>query len=108
MEIVKKNEMAQKIRVAVICDTLQEAQDFISKLTPDALKVKCGISEYSVETNVLRIDWIKTGAVNFLGWRLNYVYTTKEVCDSEWFRTIIMPMFIVGIGDICLWSNPGS
>jgi len=97
----------QKIRVAVICDTLQEAQDFISKLAPDALKIKCGIGEYSVETNVLRIDWIKTGAVNFLGWRLNYVYTTKEVCDSEWFRTIIMPMFIAGIGDICLWSNPG-
>lgn len=99
--------MIQKIRVAVICDTLQEAQDFISKLAPDAMKVKCGISEYSVETNVLHIDWIKTGAVNFLGLRLNYVYTTKEVCDSEWFRTIIMPMFVAGIGDICLWSNPG-
>lgn len=92
--------MMQKIRVAVICDTLQEAQDFISKLAPDAIKVKCGISEYSVETNVLHIDWIKTGAVNFLGWRLNYVYTTREIFDSEWFRTIIMPMFCAGIGDI--------
>lgn len=92
--------MIQKIRVAVICDTLQEAQDFISKLAPDAMKVKRGISEYSVETNAMHIDWIKTGATNFLGWRLNYVYTTREILDSKWFRAIIVPMFCTGIGDI--------
>lgn len=92
--------MIQKIRVAVICDTLQEAQDFMSKLAPDAMKVKCSISEYSVETNALRIDWIRTGAVNFLGWRLNYVYTTKAISNCEWFNSIIRPMFMCGIGDI--------
>lgn len=92
--------MMQKIRVAVICDTLQEAQDFLGKLAPDAMKVKCGISEYSVETNFLHIDWIKTGAINFLGWRLNYVYTTKEIYDSKWFNTVISPMFICGVGDM--------
>lgn len=41
--------MMQKIRVAVVCDTLQEAQDFINKLAPDAVKAKCGISEYSIK-----------------------------------------------------------
>lgn len=92
--------MMQKIRVGIVCDTLQEAQDFIEKLAPDAARVRGGFSEYSVETNAMRIDWIPTETERFLGWRLNYVYTTNGIRNSRWFKTVIEPMFVCGIGDI--------
>ena len=92
--------MIHKIKVAVICDTLQEAQSFIQKLAPDAVVAKGSFSEYSVETNAMIIDWIPTGSMCFLGWRINYIYTTKEIYHSEWFNTVIAPMYVYGVGDM--------
>lgn len=50
-----------------------------------------------VETNMCIIQWMQPSR-NFKAHRLNYIYTTKEILDSEWFKTVVRPMLVGGCG----------
>lgn len=92
--------MIQKISVAVVCNTLDEAEVFIHKLAPEGRKRP---SKYlTVETNALRIDWIPYGLVNAKGRRYDYVYTTKEIVESAWYKVVVEPFYICSVGMIDL------
>lgn len=95
----KKSEF-RKIPVAIVYDNVDAAKRMIQKLEPhpfDMVVHRTGL----VETRSLMVQLIKAGDYNFHGRRLNFVYTTKEIADSEWFKTIISPMLTGGIGELC-------
>lgn len=92
----------QQIKIGVICDRAF-AKDTMMKIAGGAhiTGVLENKNSIEVDTISLHMKWIQPGLEGFKGCRLNYVYTTEDVADSEWFKTIIKPMICGG------WSSIG-
>lgn len=94
-----KQSKVRKIPVGLVYDDIDAAKRMLCKLEPqpfDMIVRQPGL----VETRSLMIHLIKEGDY-FHGCRLSFVYTTKEIADSEWFRTVVRPMMTCGIGELC-------
>lgn len=83
------------INIAVVCKTFEEAEKFIQYLAPEGIK-RCD-NPYTVETNCLRIMWIPANNETFCGYRFQQIYVSKDIYNSEWFKTVIYPMQFPGI-----------
>lgn len=94
-----KQSNIRKIPVGIVYDDIDAAKRMLCKLEPQPFDMIVHQSMV-VETRSLMIYLIKAGDYNFHGRRLSFVYTTKEIADSEWFKTVIRPMFHCGIGEI--------
>lgn len=94
-----KQSKVRKIPVGLVYDDVDAAKRMLCKLEPqpfDLIVHQPGL----VETRSLMVHLIKAGDYNFHGCRLSFIYTTKEIADSEWFNTVIRPMLTCGIGEI--------
>ena len=87
-----------RINVAVVCETLEEAEKVIQYLCPEGIKRRN--NPYTVETNCLRIMWITANDETFCGCRFQQIYVSKDIYNSEWFKTVILPMQFPGIAFI--------
>lgn len=96
---VHKQSKTRKIPVAIVYDDIYAANRMLHELEPRPLDI---IVHHSglVETRSLIVHLIKLGDTGFCGTRLSFVYTTKEIADSEWFKVVIRPMITGGIGEI--------
>lgn len=88
----------RRINVAVVCKTFNEAEKLIQYLAPEGIKRRN--NPYTVETNCLRIIWITANNETFCGYRFQQIYVSKDIYNSEWFKTVILPMQFPGIAFI--------
>lgn len=94
-----KQSKIRKVPVGIVYDDIDAANRMLCELVPrpfDMVIHKPGL----IETHSLIVYLIKAGDAGFCGARLSFVYTTKEIADSEWFNTVIHPMLTGGIGEI--------
>ena len=94
-----KQSKIRKIPVGIVYDDIDTVNRVPCELEPQPLDMvvhRPGL----VETRSLIVYLIKSGGAGFCGVRLSFVYTTKEIAKSEWFKTVIRPMLTGGIGEI--------
>lgn len=94
-----KQSKIRKIPVGIVYDDIDTVNRMLCELEPQPLDMvvhRPGL----VETRSLIVYLIKSGGAGFCGVRLSFVYTTKEIAKSEWFKTVIRPMLTGGIGEI--------
>lgn len=82
-QVVYKTNIHKKQNVGLIFKTLEEAEIFIKLNFPDAKEI---ISK-QWETDIFKIFYI-TPYISGHMVRLNHLYTTKEIEQSEWFKLI--------------------
>ncbi len=82
-----------KIKVGLVFRTKNEAKNFVYDIIHGT--VRESKNEFVFETDFVRFEWIPAYS-NFRGKKLNFVYTIKEICSSEWFTSVVMPMLCVG------------
>jgi hypothetical protein len=85
-----------KLKIAIITETKSEAIKFYNKLVDKDIPLDKSNTLIDV-TPIYIVYWIGKNTSG-CGSRINYVYTTKDAIDTEWFRTVIEPMFINGLG----------
>lgn len=68
---------------------VEEAQLFVKNNFPEAKLTRSYL--YAVETAMFRIVYIPAYKC-FHGQRLNHLFTTNEIEQSEWFNGVIRPM----------------
>lgn len=88
-----------KIKVGLVFKDKDTAKAFVCANSPYGKTVKDSEREFVYETPVANFVWIKPFD-NILGMRLNFVFTTEEIRDTDWFDTVIRPMQMVGTGAI--------
>ena len=86
-----------KIHIGLICESRSEVEDFILK------NINC--AQRGIDGNLLlEQDYFVFHHIKpytfFKGRRLSQVYTSLEVAQSDWFRCVIRPMLVGGVGDI--------
>lgn len=82
-QVIYKTNIHKKQNVGLIFKTLEEAEIFIKLNFPDAKE----IMSKQWETDIFKIFYI-TPYINGHMVRLNHLYTTKEIEQSEWFKSI--------------------
>lgn len=90
-----------KIKVALVFEDKNTAKQFALTKAPNGTVMVDSESHFVFETSILRFDWIKA-FTNFKGKRVNFVFTTKDIRDTNWFDVIIRPMQMPGTGVIDL------
>lgn len=88
-----------KIKVGLVFEDKETAKVFVCANQPYGKIVRDNKNEFVYETPIIIFTWIKP-FINTHGVRLNFVFTTEEIRDTEWFDTVIRPMQIVGTGAI--------
>lgn len=94
-----KKTNIRKIPVGLVFEDAEDAKLVLHKLEPQPFDIVVHNANL-IETRSLLIYLIKAGTSGFLGSRLSFVYTTKEIAESEWFKAVIRPMLTGGIGEI--------
>lgn len=88
-----------KIKVALIFEDKNVAKKFALGKAPGGTVEIDTQHQFVYETSILRFDWIRP-FINFKGKRINFVYTTEDIRDTDWFDVVIRPMQMVGTGAI--------
>lgn len=94
-----KKSNIRKIPVGLVFEDAEDAKLVLHKLEPQPFDIVVHNANL-LETRLLIVHLIKAGDVGFCGARLSFVYTTKEIANSEWFKSVIRPMITGGIGEI--------
>ena len=89
-------EFQCKLKIAIITETKSEAIEFYNKLVDKDIPLDRSDALIDV-TPIYIVYWIGKNTFD-CGSRINYVYATKDTINTEWFRTVIVPMFINGLG----------
>lgn len=87
--IYMSSSPTKKQVIGLVFETVEEAQWFVKNKFPEANLTRS--YPYAVETDMFRIVWIPAYKC-FHGQRLNYLFTTNEIEQSEWFKCVIRPM----------------
>ena len=82
-QIVYKTNLYKKQNIGLVLETLEEAKMFIKSNFPNAQE----ITSKQWETDMFKIFYI-TPYINGHMVRFNHLYTTKEIEQSEWFKSI--------------------
>ena len=88
-QIVYRSSSPKKQVIGLVFETIEEAQWFIKNKFPEA-KLTRGLP-YEVVTDMFRIVWIPAYK-QFHGRRVNHLFTTNEIEQSEWFKCVVRPM----------------
>lgn len=91
--------MINKIKVGLVFENKDAAKSFVSENLPYEKTIRESKYEFICETPIMKLVWLKPFQ-NIKGIRLNFVFTTEEIRDTNWFDTVIRPMQIVGTGTI--------
>ncbi len=93
--------ITNKIKIGLVFNNKNDAVDFINKNILGGIFIKQSMNELIYETPLERFTWIKPFS-NFKGYRLNFVFTTKDIHNTDWFKEVIYPMLIAGtiIGEV--------
>jgi len=84
-----------RIKIALVFEDIETAKSFVAINAPNGVVKINSTNEFVYETPILYFYWVKP-FTNFKGRRVNFVYTTEDIRDTEWFNCIIRPMQIVG------------
>lgn len=95
----KNYVITNKLKIGLIFETKDEVKAFV--------KLNCPAATVSLETantlvyNTLGFyfDWLKPNS-HFKGKRYNFVFTTEEIRNTEWFDTVIRPCLMAGTSAI--------
>lgn len=87
------------IKVALVFEEKQTAKDFVMKNAPNGTVKIDSTYEFVYETPIIHFYWHKP-FINCKGRRINFVYTTEDIRDTDWFDMVIRPMQVVGTGAI--------
>lgn len=88
-QIVYKSSSSKKQIIGLVFETIEEAQWFVKNKFPEAKLMRD--LPYEVTTDMFRIIWIPAYKC-FHSRRLNHLFTTNEIEQSEWFKCVIRPM----------------
>lgn len=88
-QIVYRSSSSKKQIIGLVFETIEEAQWFVKNKFPEAKLIRS--LPYEVATDMFRIVWIPAYTC-FHGRRLNHLFTTNEIEQSEWFKCVIRPM----------------
>lgn len=91
--------LTNKIKIALIFPDKSTAKSFVSEKAPGGVVKVDSRNQFVYETSFSIYSWIKP-FTTFRGQRANFVFTTEDVRDTDWFDTVIRPMQIVGTGCI--------
>lgn len=97
--------MISKIKVALVFNEKDTAVEFVRENTTDGMVVATSVHQFVYETPILRFEWIKPFC-NFKGQRVNFVFTTKAIRDTQWFDSVIRPMQMGGTGIFDVKDEP--
>lgn len=81
-----------KIRVGLVFEDKEDAVSFMRAYSKDTT-LDNGLEIY--ESSTMVFHWIKPFSLA-LGLRLNFVFTTQDVRNTDWFNTVIRPMLMPG------------
>ena len=87
--IYMSSSPTKKQVIGLVFETVEEAQWFVKNKFPEANLTRS--YPYEVVTDMFRIVWIPAYEC-FHGQRLNHLFTTNEIEQSEWFKCVIRPM----------------
>ena len=88
-QIVYRSSSSKKQVIGLVFETVEEAKWFVKNKFPEAKLTRS--YPYAVETDMFRIVYIPAYEY-FHGQRLNHLFTTSEIEQSEWFKGVIRPM----------------
>ena len=88
-----------KIKVGLVFKNKETAKAFVCENMPYGKTKRDSENEFIYETSMVNFVWLKPFG-NFSGFRLNFVFTTEDIRDTDWFDTVIRPMQMVGTGSI--------
>ena len=91
--------MFNRIKIGLVFDTREEAKDFVETHAPTATRKIYSKYELVYETPIMVLRWVKPFR-DFQGQRLNFVFTTKSIRDTDWFDTCVRPAQWVGTSAI--------
>lgn len=81
----------RKFKVGLVFKYPKEAEAFVRINFPKAIEITQ--HPYIAESNIYRFNYIPAFGC-FLGKRFDYVVTTKEIKETEWFTQIVYPMLM--------------
>lgn len=88
-QIVYRSSSPKKQVIGLVFETIEEAQWFVKNKFPEAKLTRS--LPYEVVTDMFRIVWVPAYKY-FHGRRLNHLFTTNEIEQSEWFKCVVRPM----------------
>ena len=88
-QIIYRSSSPKKQVIGLVFETVEEAQWFVKNKFPEANLTRS--SPYAVQTDMFRLVWVPAYKC-FHGQRLNHLFTTSEIEQSEWFNSVIRPM----------------
>lgn len=91
--------MDSKIIIGILADTKEEAIKYCKDITKQDNGYDESHSSVVLETPFCLFVKLLKGEYS-CGRRIHYIYAKKEDKETEWFRTVILPMFTCGIGVI--------
>lgn len=94
--VLYKSHIGYKPMVGLVFKTLEEAQSFIYSRFPKAKILKnC---PYVAKLDEFKFIYIPAYEF-FKGQRLNYLFTTNKIKQSEWFKSVVLPMMNIWATD---------
>lgn len=88
-----------KIKVGLFFEDKKSVIDFVSFSCLNATKRFESIDELIYESPIMKFKWIKPFS-QFRHERFNFVFTTEEIRNTEWFDTVVRPCLITGTSAI--------
>lgn len=85
-----------RLKIGLLFNNKDTAIQFIMENAPNAVCKIDSKNELIYETSILRFEWIKP-SISFKAKRLNYIFTTKDILNTNFFDTVICPMITTGI-----------
>lgn len=82
--------MCNRIKIGLVFETMEEAKDFIETYAPTAMRKIYSKYELVYETPIMVFQWVKPFC-DCRGQRLNFVFTTKLIRNTDWFDTCVRP-----------------
>ncbi len=90
-QIIYISAFPKKQVVGLVFETIEEAQRFTKKNFPEAKITISSPHIFEAETDMFKIVYVPAHEC-FLGQRLNHLFTTNEIEQSKWFKTVADPM----------------
>lgn len=91
--------MSNRIKIGLVFNTVEEAEDFVETYAPSATRKIYSRHELVYETPIAVFRWVKPFC-DCQGQRLNFVFTTKSIRDTDWFDVCVRPAQWVGTSAI--------
>lgn len=92
--------MENKIKIALVFRDKDAAKNFALETSANGIVKIDSTHQFVYETPILRFVWIRPFTYHLVGSRINFVYTTEYVRNTEWFDEVIRPMLMGGTGAI--------